>query len=152
MNILISKCSIHVPLKRPIEDRISKFLKERRVLMRKRTKLSRIILRTPQIISQLLSIEEQISSSHFKEKIHEEHVTVSKIKVDPKHFFRYSKRYSICKQEVGPLLNQLNNKFEMCCLLENLFNSVFTKPKQTSVIKDPVTFSFRMQPVRITYF
>ena len=28
----------------------------------------------------------------------------------------------------------------MCCLLVNQFNSVFTKPKQASVIKDPVTF------------
>ena len=62
----------------------SKFQKERRVLMRKRTKLSIIILRTPQIISQLFYIEEQISSSHLKEKIH---VSVSKINVDPKHFF-----------------------------------------------------------------
>ena len=48
-------------------------------------------------------------------------------------------------REVGPLLNPLNNtltdnKYEMCCLLVNQFNSVFTKPKQTSVIKDPVTF------------
>ena len=39
--------------------------------MRKRTKLSRIILRTPQIFSQLLYIEEQISISHLKEKVHE---------------------------------------------------------------------------------
>ena len=141
MNILIYKCSIHVPLKRPKEARKSKFQKERRVLMRKRTTLSRIILRMPQIISQLLYIEEQISSSHLKEKIHEEHVAVSKLKVDPKHFFRYAKRYSICKQEVGPLLNTLTvNKYEMCCLLANQFNSVFTQPKQTSVIKDPVTF------------
>ena len=69
MNNLISKCSIHVPLKRPKEARKSQFQKERRVLMRKRTKLSRIILRTPQIISQLLSIEEQICSSHLKVKI-----------------------------------------------------------------------------------
>ena len=55
------------------------------------------------------------------------------------------KRYSICKQEVGPLLNPLNNtltdnKYDMCCYLAKQFNSVFTKPKQTSVIKDPVTF------------
>ena len=140
MNILISKCSIHVPLKRPKEARKSKFQKEHRVLMRKRTKLSRIILRTPQIISQLLYIEEQISSSHLKEKIHEEHVAVSKIKVDHKYFFRYAKRYSICKQEVGPLLNPLNNtltdnKYEMFFFLANQFNSVFTKPKQTSVLK-----------------
>ena len=81
----------------------------------------------------------------MKEKIHEERVAVSKIKVDPKHFFRYAKIYSICKQEPGPLLNPLNNtltdnKYEMCYLLVNQFNSGFTKPKQTSVIKDPVTF------------
>ena len=115
---MFNPCAI---LKHPKEARKSKFEKERRVLMSKRTKFSRFILRTPQIISQLLYIEEQISSSHLKEKIHEEHVAVSKIKVDPKHFFRYAKRYSICKQEVGPLLNPLNNtltdnKYEMCCL------------------------------------
>ena len=145
MNILISKCLIHVPLKRLKEASKSKFQTERRVLMRKRTKLSRIILRTPQIISQLLYIEEKISSSHLKETIHEEHVAVSKFRVDPKHFFMYAKRYSICKQEVDPLLSPLNNtltdnKCEMCCLLAPQFNSVFTNPKQTSVIKDPVTF------------
>ena len=117
MNILISKCSIHVPLKRPKEAKKSKYQKERRVLMRKLTKLSRITL----------------------------HVAVSKIKVDPKHFFRYAKRYRICKHEVGPLLNSLNNtltdnKYEMCCLLANQFNSVLTWHKQTSVIKDHVTF------------
>ena len=93
MNILISKCSIHVPLKRSKEARKSKFQMERRVLRRKRTKLSRIILRTPQIISQLLYMEEQISSSHLTEKIHQEHVAVSKIKVDPKHLSRYAKRF-----------------------------------------------------------
>ena len=113
-----------MPLKRSKEVRKYKFQKERRYLIRKRTKLSRIISRTPQIISQLLFIEEQINSSHLKEKIHEEHVAVSKIEVDPKHFFMYAKRYSICKQEVGPLLNPLNNtltnnKYEMCCLLAN---------------------------------
>ena len=64
MNILINKCSIHVPLKRTQDARKSKFQKERGVLMRKRTKISRIILRTPQVISQLLYIEEKISSSH----------------------------------------------------------------------------------------
>ena len=85
-----------MPLKRPKEAKKSKFQKERRVLMRNRTKLSRIIIRSPQIISQLLYIEEQISSSHLTEKIHEEHVAGSKIKVDPKHFFRYAKRYIIC--------------------------------------------------------
>ena len=74
--------------------------------MHKRIKLSIIIIRTTQINSRLLYIEEHISSSQLKEKIHDEYVAVSKINVDPKHFFRYAK---ICKQEVGPLLNPLNN-------------------------------------------
>ena len=56
MNILISKCLINVPLKRPREDIKSKFQKERRVLMRKRINISRITLRTPLIIAQLLYI------------------------------------------------------------------------------------------------
>ena len=49
------------------------------------------LIRTPQIISQLLYIEKHISSSYLKEKIHEDHVAFSKIKVDPKYFFRYAK-------------------------------------------------------------
>ena len=40
MNILISKCSIHVPLKRPKEGRKSKCQNERGILLRKRTQLS----------------------------------------------------------------------------------------------------------------
>ena len=79
----------------------------------------------PQIISQLFYIEEQISSNNLKEKIHKEHVAVSKIKVDLKYFFRYAKRYSNCKQEVGPLLIPLNNtltdnKYETYCRLQTI--------------------------------
>ena len=54
MNILISKCSIHVQLKRPKETIKSKFQKERRVLLRKRTKPSRMIyvrIKSPQYCS-----------------------------------------------------------------------------------------------------
>ena len=98
MNILFSKCSIHVPLKRPNKAIKYKFQKEHSVSMRKRT-----ILRMPQIISQHCRTNEQ--QPFERDKNHEEHVAVSKIKVDYKYFYRYSKRYSICKQEVGPLLN-----------------------------------------------
>ena len=50
------------------------------------------------------------------------------------------------KQDVGPMLNPLNNTltnnkyYEMCFLLANQFNSVFTMPKQISLNKDHVTF------------
>ena len=81
---------------------------------------------------------------------HEEHVAVSKSKVDPKHLFIYAIRYGISKQGVDPLFTPQNNilidnKYAQdCCVLVNQFNSAFTKPKQTSVSKDPVTVFFHM--------
>ena len=33
---------------------------------------------------------------------HEEAIAVAKIKEDPNFFFRYAKRFSITKQEIGP--------------------------------------------------
>ena len=94
----------------------------------------RIILRTPLHYLTTALIEEQISSSHRREEIHEEYVVVSKINVDHKYFSMFVKRYSICKQEVGVLLNILtDNKYEMCCILASQFTSVFTMPKPTSV-------------------
>ena len=75
----------------------------------------------------------------MKENIQVVHVAVYKIKVDPMHLFGYAKRYNICKQEVSPLLNPLNNtltdnKYEMCCLLENQYKHIY-------IIKYPVSFS-----------
>ena len=42
------------------------------------------------------------------------------------------KNHSICQSEVGPFLGPtkalIKNKYEICCLLLDQFNSVFTKP------------------------
>ena len=52
-----------MPLKRAKADRKYKSKKERAILMRKRTKRSRLILCMPQTISQYIYIEEQIVST-----------------------------------------------------------------------------------------
>ena len=40
--------------------------------------------------------------THINEHSHEEAIAVAKIKEDPNFFFRYAKRFSITKQEIGP--------------------------------------------------
>ena len=48
-----------------------------------------------------MAIEEDVISSHINELSHEEAIAVSKIKEGPTFFFRYAKRFSITKQEIG---------------------------------------------------
>ena len=59
-------------------------------------------------------------------------------------FFRYAKKFSICKTDIGPLLNcsansLSNDKNEMCCLLVDQFTSVFTTPVPKQIVTDPVS-------------
>jgi len=93
----------------------------------------------------LIKIEQAICDSHSKERLHEESLAVSRIKSDPNFFFRYAKRFSICKSDIGPLLNPQSqvlsdDKLEMCRILMDQFNSVFTTPLPHRQIHDPIEF------------
>ena len=59
--------------------------------------------RTKPTLNKLMAIEEDIITSHINELSREEAIGVAKIKEDPNFFFRYAKRFSITKQEIGPL-------------------------------------------------
>ena len=62
----------------------------------------------------------------------------------PNYFFRYAKKHSICQSEVGPFLGPtkalISNKYEICCLLLDQFNSVFTKPNPDMIVTNPFSF------------
>ena len=78
-------------------------------------------------------------------KLSEVKVAVTKIKEDPNYFFIYAKKFSICKTDIGPLLNcstdsPSNNKYEMCCLLVDHFTSAFTTLDPKQIVNDPVSF------------
>ena len=56
-----------------------------------------------------------------------------KIQEDPNYFFRYAKKFIICKTDIGPLMNSStnslsNDKYEMCRLLVDQFTRAFTIP------------------------
>ena len=80
----------HVFIKNPSKTKISKFHRERKILMRKRIKL--LTKSITKSITQLIKIEQAIYDSYFKEKLNEESIAVAKIKSDPNFFFRYAKK------------------------------------------------------------
>ena len=81
IDILYHKCMYHVPTKNPSKTKVSKFHRERKILMRKRTKLRK--MSSTKSITQLIKNEQAICDSHFKEKFNEESIAVAKIKSDP---------------------------------------------------------------------
>ena len=91
-----NKCSIHVLLNRPKKAHISKFHRERKILMRRRSKLCKKTIPCPNVTQELIDIEAAICSSHHDEKLFDESRAVAKIKDDPEYFFRFAKISSIC--------------------------------------------------------
>ena len=138
-------CMLHVPLKSFKSSKVTHFHRERKILMRKRRKLMKKTIHDSKISETLISIDKKICASHQDEKLHDEQVAVAKIKDDPHFFFRYAKKSSICRSNIGPLLDPSTNcvtddKFLMCKLLVDQFNSVFTIPDQSKIVIDPEVF------------
>ena len=139
------KCTMYVAPKQSKRNVIYKFHCERKIIMRKRLKLLKSSKSSPSIKAQLVKFEEQICDNHLSEKLFEEKVAVTKIKEDLNYFFRYANKFSICKTDIGPLLNcftnsLINDKFEVCFLLVDQFTSVFTTPDPKQIVTDPVSF------------
>ena len=85
-------------------------------------------------------LEKQLCDSHL-----DENAAVTKTQEDPNYFFKYAEKFSICKTDIGPLMNRAtksmsNDKHEMCRLLVDQFISVFTIPCPQQIITDPVSF------------
>ena len=59
-------------------------------------------------------------------------------------FFRYAKKNCICRSDIGPIKKTkqllVNGRLEICSLLLDQFNSVFTSPITNMIVHDPVSF------------
>ena len=143
--LVIVVCCMYLDLKSFKSFKVTRFHRERKILMRKRRKLMKKTIQDSKIRETLISIDQKICASHQDEKLHDEQVAVTKIKDDPHFFFRYAKKSSICGSNIGPLLDPAANcvtddKFLMCKLLVDQFNSVFTTPDQSKIVIDPELF------------
>ncbi|XP_066931539.1 uncharacterized protein [Clytia hemisphaerica] len=101
--------------------------------MRKRKKLKKRQL-NKNTKSRLIDIELKLQSSYANERYNQELDAISKIKVNPKFFYSYAKRFSKTKPKVGPLLDPITNKLtdnnlQMANILQDQYKSVFTPPK-----------------------
>ena len=60
--------------------------------MRKRRKLAKCHMLVSEKTALILHVEELICERHRQEKLHDEEIVVTKIKMDPNYFFRYAKK------------------------------------------------------------
>ena len=145
INTISKKMYYVCSTKQSPKSKVSRFHHERKIIMRKRLKLVKSSKPAPLIKSHLVMLEKQLCDSHLDENRFEENAAVTKVKYDPNYFFRYAKKFSICKTDISPLMNQdtnslSNDKLEMCRLLVDQFTSVFTILDPKHIITDPVSF------------
>ena len=79
---------------------------------------------------------------------------MTRIKSDPNFFFKYAKKFSICIKAIGPLLHPdthllTDNKTEMCTILLDQFNNVFSTPNM--IICDLVSFLIIVESIKELY-
>ena len=79
IDTLYHTCMYRVPPKNPSKTKITKFHRERKILMRKRTKLRK--MSSAKSNTQLIKIEQAICDSQFKKKLNEESLLWLKLKV-----------------------------------------------------------------------
>lgn len=139
-----SICADHVPMRRQAApSRKSKIPRERRVLMRRRTKVAKQLAKhqppskTCQLKNELVEIELKLQDSHNKQLSAQEKRAVDCIKNNPKYFYSYVKRFSKSKASIGPLLNSLSQftveNEEMASLFSTQYSSVFSTPKKPPI-------------------
>ena len=116
----------------------SKIPRERKVLMRRRTKVVKQLSKQQppamrnNLTSELVDIELKLQDSFALSNTLQENKAICAIKRNPKYFFTYVKKFSKSKPSVGPLRNA-DGKFvvdskEMAELLSMQYSSVFSTP------------------------
>ena len=113
--------------------------KERRILMRKRSKIQSKLKNTSNKVKalklkdRLVQIERELQDSYRKKALYDERNAIKAIKQNSKYFFSYAKKFSKIKSKVGPLLRDngdyTSDSKEMADLLQDQYQSVFSTPK-----------------------
>ena len=142
-------CEKNCKRKLSSRQRRSKFAYDRIKLIKKRGRIVNRISSHPRknnssLIAEVKQIDNDICDSHHNEHLFEEHEATSKITSDPKFFYKFAKRSSKTKTNIGPLLtndNTLSNDPKVISeLLLHQYNRVFSVPLATHAISDPVSF------------
>ena len=104
---LIGICLENIPRKK-IKKK-SRIPKDRKLLMRKKCNMKKKYKSSfdehkNSILKEIETIEEKLKLSHKMEAEKKEHDAISKIKENPKYFYRYAREKSVVKSPIGPFI------------------------------------------------
>lgn len=136
LTTILRACEGNVPMKRRQGSRRSDIPRERKILMRRRATLNQRMLKTSNdcqkssLQAKISAVEKEIRESHEKQRDWEENQAVKNIKVNPKFFFKYCKKFSKTHARVGPLKAEngemSRNPQETCHILSQQYTSLLT--------------------------
>ena len=144
---LIQTCetiaSAHVPKKKTTSSKKSKIPRDRRILMRRRGKVTRKLSQSKshskinKLNQELVDIESKLQDSFNKSTTYQEQKAIQAIKKNAKYLFTYVKKFNKVKPAIGPLLDQNNNyaveNQSMADILSAQYSSVFSTPKDSPI-------------------
>lgn len=147
LNHLIKTCEVtssaNVPKKRVSISKKSKIPRDRRILMRRRRKITKRLPNTTnktiinKLSAELIEIEMKLQQSIQNSTNYQEDKAIQAIKRNPKYFFTYVKKFSKVKPAIGPLLDKNNSyiveSIDMANLLKDQYSSVFSTPKEPPI-------------------
>ena len=123
--------------------------RDRRALMRRRTKINKRLMSSNQIAAkgrlekQLIDIELKLRESYTKEEVADEERAVESIDRNPKYFYSYARKCNKIKPRIGPLQdsdgNLTNEASEMAEVLSTQYTSAFSVPSdlELSIENEP---------------
>ena len=136
--------------------KIRRIPRERRILMRKRSKLKAQYLKATlptkslRIREKLLNIEKQLQRSYRNLAESDEFKAIQAIKTNSKYFYSYAKKKSKIKTKIGPLeyakKQYESDSAKMAEILQAQYVYVFAKPRQEtgnldSIIEPDISLS-----------
>ena len=123
--------------KKGSKSQISIIPRDRRILMRRRGRISEQLIRgvneeqAESLYRRIEIIEDQLLESHRKEEKDKEEKAISTIRSNSKYFFAYAKRKSTIKVPVGPLEvdgELVSDAQRMSCVLQKHYQTMFSVP------------------------
>ena len=139
----LEKAYEFVPRKlRPRTNGKKRIPRDRRILMRRRTKVYKQISKNPcneKLKEKIVEIEKLLLASHRIEKKSTEERVVMACKKNSKYFFSYAKKQSKIKQNIGPIIDQngdvkLDPK-DMAEIINDKYEISWNTPKKHSLMQ-----------------
>jgi hypothetical protein len=156
---LKSECLKAVPKRKRSKAKITKFHRERKTIMRRKTKLIKRLQFTSDKVKlnkEIAMLDKRIIDLHQEESSLRESRAIERIKDDPNHFFRYAKSFSKCEEGIGPFMDEhngpINDPLAMSELLKTQYESVFSVPLMARNIPNYNDFFSSVDDARLTTF